>query len=144
MLANYSNQLEVLRAKVESAKAVDANIRCAYPLNESLDAHYPPVNSTKEITFIAADSSQIVPDRHAAVLYSLINIGVVVFKSGSGNAPDVKTYSDLKYGDELYTNYGMMNDELISLGRDLSERKKLLELGLRISKTSDHVYGWTD
>jgi len=134
LLANYSNQLEVLRAKVESAKAVDANIRCAYPVNESLDSHYLPMESVKDAILIAADGSQINPDRHAAVLYSLINIGVVIFKSGSGNAPDVKTYSDLKYGDELYTNHGMMNDELISLGRDLSERKKLLELGLGYPK----------
>ena len=34
LLTNYSNQLDVLRAKADSAKAVDANIRCALPVNE--------------------------------------------------------------------------------------------------------------
>jgi len=134
LLANYSNQLEVLRAKVDSAKAVDANIRCALPVKESLASHYPSAASVEDATLIAADGSQINPDRHASVLYSLINIGVVVFKSGSGEAPEVKTYTDLKYGDDLYTNHGMLTEDLVALGRDLSERKKLLELGLQYPK----------
>ncbi len=133
-LNTYASELDFLRNKVDSAKVADPNIRCAYPLNEALNSHYPIVGQIKDTTLIAADGSQIVPDRHAAVLYSLINIGIVIFKSGSGNAPDVKTYTDLKYGDELYTNHGMMNDESISLGRDISERKKLLELGLQVPK----------
>ena len=134
LLLTYANQLDVLRAKVDSAKAVDANIRCALPVNESLALHYPPAAATKDVTLIAADGSQINPDRHAAILYSLINVGVIILKSGSGDAPEVKTYTDLKYGDDLYTNYGMLTDDMVALGRDLSERKKLLELGLQYPK----------
>ncbi len=133
-LSSCANQLDVLRAKVNSAKAVDANIRCALPVNESLASHYRPAESVKEATLIAADGSQINPDRHAATLYSLINIGVVIFRSGSGDAPDVKTFTELNYGDDLYSNHGMINEDMIALGRDLSERKKLLELGLQYSK----------
>jgi hypothetical protein len=40
----------------------------------------------------------------------------------------------LKYGDDLYTNHGMMTEDMVALGRDLSERKKLLELGLQYPK----------
>jgi NurA domain len=141
LLLTYANQLDVLRAKVDSAKAVDTNIRCAYPVNESLASHYPLTESVKDATLthrvatlIAADGSQINPDRHAAILYSLINVGVIILKSGSGDAPEVKTYTDLKYGDDLYTNHGMLTDDMVALGRDLSERKKLLELGLQYPK----------
>ena len=49
LLAN-SNKLDVLRAKVDSAKSVDANIRCALPVNESLVSHYPPADSVKDAT----------------------------------------------------------------------------------------------
>jgi NurA domain len=131
LLLTYANQLDVLRAKVDSAKAVDANIRCALPVNESLASHYPLSASVKDMTIIAADGSQINPDRHAAVLYSLINVGVIILQSGSGDAPEIRTYSDLKYGDDLYTNHGMITEDMVALGRDLSERKKLLELGLQ-------------
>jgi hypothetical protein len=35
----------------------------------------------------------------------------------------------MKYGDELYTNTGnLLTEDLVALGRDLSERRKLLEL----------------
>lgn len=134
LLHRYASELDVLRAKVDSAKAVDANIRCAYPMNESLASHYLPAESAKDATLIAADGSQINPDRHAAVLYSLINVGVIILKSGSGDAPEIKTYTDLKHGDELYTNHGMITEDMVALGRDLSERQKLLELGLQYPK----------
>ena len=48
LLLTYANQLDVLRAKVDSAKAVDANIRCALPVNELLDSHYPLTESVKD------------------------------------------------------------------------------------------------
>jgi len=134
LLLTYANQLDFLRAKADSAKAVDANIRCALPVNEPLASHYPPAAAAKDATLIAADGSQINPDRHAAILYSLINVGIIILKSGSGDAPEVKTYTDLKYGDDLYTNHGMMTEDMVALGRDLSERKKLLELGLQYPK----------
>jgi hypothetical protein len=134
LLLTNSDRLDFLRAKVESAKAVDANIRCALPVNESLASHYPPAKSANDATLIAADGSQINPDRHAAILYSLINIGIIILKSGSGDAPEIKTYTDLKYGDDLYTNHGMLTEDMVALGRDLSERRKLLELGLQYPK----------
>jgi hypothetical protein len=134
LFSTYANQLDILRAKVDSAKAADPNIRCALPVDEPLASHYPSAASVKDATLIAADGSQIVPDRHASILYSLINIGLVILKSGSGSAPEIKTYSDLKYGDDLYTNHGMLTEDMVALGRDLSERKKLLELGLGYPK----------
>ncbi len=134
LLQRYASELDFLRAKVDSAKAVDANIRCAYPVHELLASHNPLAESIKEATLIAADGSQINPDRHAAILYSLINVGVIILKPGSGAAPEVKIYTDLKYGDDLYTNHGMMTEDMVALGRDLSERKKLLELGLQYPK----------
>jgi hypothetical protein len=134
LLQQYASELDFLRSKADSAKAADPNIRCAYPLNEPLDARHPPAASVKDATLIAADGSQIAPDRHASVLYSLINIGVIILKSASGNAPEIKTYSDLRYGDELYSNHSITTEDMIALGRDLSERMKLLELGLQYPK----------
>ena len=129
LLDQYANELELMRAKVDSAKAADPNLRCARPLDEALDSHYPVPDSVSKATLIAADGSQINPDRHAALLYSLINIGLVVFKPGSNRAPEIFSTVDMKYGDELYTDTGnLLTEDLVALGRDLSERRKLLEL----------------
>src|SRR3990172_4675963 len=119
LLAAYAGQPEALRVKVDSAKAVDPSLRCALPVNESLAASHPAPASAIETTLIAADGSQIAPDRHAALLYSLINIGVIVLKPGSGKTPETFSYVDLKYGNELYTDIGMLTEDLVALGRDI-------------------------
>ncbi len=120
LLAN-SDKLDFLRAKVNSAKAVDANIRCAYPLNESLTSHYPLSASAKDVTIIAADGSQINPDRHAAVQFCLINVGAIVMRLNSGQSPEIYTNTELFYGDEL-EEYKLTNEGSIALRRDLDER----------------------
>ncbi|HEY2982009.1 MAG TPA: DNA double-strand break repair nuclease NurA [Anaerolineales bacterium] len=131
LLNQYAADLDSLRLKVDAAKLADPNLRCALPVNEPLDSHHPAPESVAEATLIAADGSQVNPDRHAAVLYSLINIGAIVWRTGLGSSPQVFTYVDLAYGDELYTDTGMISEDLVALGRDLSERKKILELALR-------------
>ena len=149
LLDFYADKADELQAKVERARQHDPNLRCALPLNGraehslpsrtgvppvfaartvSLDASHPAPADEKPATLIAADGSQINPDRHAAVLYSLINVGAIVIEPGSGRPPAIFTTSDLSYGDELYTDTGTINEDLIALGRDLAERKKLLEL----------------
>ena len=135
LLGFYADRVDELQAKVERARQADPSLRCAIPLDGRLDASYPqPVSPSQATlthrvaTLIAADGSQINPDRHAAVLYSLINVGAIVIELGSGKPPEIFAFSDLKYGDELYTETGIINEDMVALGRDLAERKKLLDL----------------
>jgi len=128
LLSAYASQLDVLRNKVDSAKAADPNIRCALPLHESLDFSGPPPASVKEATLIAADGSQINPDRHAAVQFGLINVGAITLKVNSGAAPEIFTESELLYGDDLLPNGIPMSDGMVALRRDLKERSALDEL----------------
>ena len=128
LLSFYADRVDELQAKVERARQHEPNLRCALPLAGRLDASYPRPVSPSRATLIAADGSQINPDRHAAVLYSLINVGAIVIELGSGKPPEIFAFSDLKYGDELYTETGILNEDMVALGRDLAERKKLLDL----------------
>ncbi len=48
----------------------DPSLRCAIPLDERLDASFPEPAGQKSATLLAADGSQILPDRHAAVQFS--------------------------------------------------------------------------
>ena len=45
LLDAYASQLDVLRSKVDSAKAIDQNIRCALPLDENLASSHPKPDS---------------------------------------------------------------------------------------------------
>ena len=135
LLAAYASELDVLRSKVDAAKAVDQNIRCASPLDETLASSYPPPASVKEATLIAADGSQINPDRHAAVQFDLNNVGAIIMKLNSGEAPEIATESELLFGDDLLPNGIPMSDGMVALQRDLKERTKLEQLSKGIKGT---------
>jgi len=133
LLNAYASQLDALRSKVDAAKAVDANIRCAYPLDEPLASSYPPPASVIQATLIAADGSQINPDRHAAVQFGLINVGAIIMKLNSGETPEISTDTELMYGDDLLPKGIPMSEGMVALKRDLAERKKLDALSKGIS-----------
>ncbi|MFH2039865.1 MAG: DNA double-strand break repair nuclease NurA [Chloroflexota bacterium] len=128
LLNENANQVNELQHKVEQACEHDPNLRCAFPVIEALDASFKLPDLPPQLTVIAADGSQINPDRHAALFFSLINVGAIVIEIGSGKTPDTFTFSDLKYGEELYSETGLIGEDLIALGRDLAERQKLLDL----------------
>jgi len=128
LLTAYNNELDLLRSKVDSAKQADANIRCAYPLNESLASSYPPSASVIQATLIAADGSQINPDRHAAIQFCVVNVGAIQMKLNSGETPEIFTDTELLYGDDLLPNGFPLSDGMVALKRDLAERTKLDKL----------------
>jgi hypothetical protein len=128
LLTSWADKGAELRDKLDRARQADSTIRCAIPLEEHLDASLPEHVLPNPITLIAADGSQILPDRHAALLYSLVNVGAIVMLTGSGQTPEVFTDSSLLFADELYTETGMVSEEAIEQRRDIAERRKLLEL----------------
>jgi hypothetical protein len=128
LLSDHASDLDYLRSKVDAAKAVDANIRCALPLTEPLASSHPARDAASDAVLIAADGSQILPDRHEAVQFGLINVGAIILKSNSGEAPQISTDSQLLFDHELYTETGSVSQDDIEFSRDIAERKKLLEL----------------
>ena len=132
LLETFSSELDALRSKVDSAKAADANIRCAVPLDEALASSYHVPDSVPA-TLIAADGSQIVPNRHEALQYYVINVGAIAIQMGSGNTPDVETDTELKVLDEFDDTH--FSDSQVALMRDVAERKKLLEMAEKFSGT---------
>ena len=143
----YASERDVLRAKVDSAKQADPNLRCAYPLGESLASSHPAAGEAVEATVIAADGSQINPDRHAAIQFCLINVGTIQMRLGSGETPHISTETELLYGDDLLPNGNPMSDAMVALRRDLAERIKVDELskgiqGLVVSFTDGPIELW--
>jgi hypothetical protein len=128
LLAVNARELDALRQKLEAALRYDPSLRCARPVADALDSHFPLPALPSQATLLAADGSQITPDRHAAVHYGLINVGAIQMRLGSPEPPRLTVRSTLLYDDQLYTPTGALSDDALALQRDLSERIALAEL----------------
>jgi hypothetical protein len=112
----------------------DPNLRCALPVLQdgqpldALDACHPVPTLPPAAAILAADGSQIAPDRHAEVNYCLINVGAIQMRLGLPDAPRVDIQSRLLYDEQLYTGTGLLTDARLALMRDLYERQRLAEL----------------
>jgi hypothetical protein len=115
-----------LRARVEQAARLDSWLRSAKPTDEPLTSAYHMPTAPATATVIAADGSQINPDRHQAVSYFLVNIGAITMLSGSGQPPALHTDSYLHFAE--YSSTGTYTDDQVSLERDKSERVLLAKL----------------
>ena len=141
LLRDNASQLERLHQKVKLvAHNYDANLRCALPVlsfpdrqPEPLDGRYPLPALPERATILAADGSQIAPDRHAPVNYCLINVGAIQLHLGAPQAPEISIASQLLYDDELYTQSGLLTDARLALMRDLNERRRLADLAEQAS-----------
>lgn len=98
------------------------------PLDSAIDP--PPLPDTA--TIIACDGSQIQPDRHAAYLYALINIGSIVYFHDRDEPPIQFTLAELDYpgkdaggtGSELGSRFAD-NSALVGIYRDKAEIEAL-------------------
>ena len=94
-----------------------------------------------EATIVAVDGSQIYPDRHAEVHYGMVNVGAIQMRRGLVESPQTTIQCQLIYGDQLYTQVGMITEELLNLKRDLNERAMLVNLA---AKAPPPVITFTD
>ena len=123
---------EKLMAKIEQAIAVDSSWRGAEPLEGVLDVRRLPQAKLEQASLIGVDGSQIYPDRHGAMLYYLLNIGSIVLRRGSSQAPATETVPTL-YFDEtaLYDDqHYLVGSEYVNSQRELAEVTKLATLAM--------------
>jgi hypothetical protein len=129
LLESYAEDIEKMRHKVQNvARHYDQNLRCALPVRENINACFEKTLLPQQATLLAADGSQIMPDRHAEVSYCLVNVGAIQMKLGEVEAPEILIKSRLIYDDQLYTETGTLGENEISLARDVAERSLLAEL----------------
>jgi hypothetical protein len=131
LLHRFANQQEELRRIAESEPG-QKQLGCASPGDETLDAQFPAPSLPEQVTIVASDGSQIYPDQHGMAFYYAINIGTVVYRHGSGEAPEVASEPALYYTeDQVYPNGSPVNADRISAQRDLAEMQELARLALR-------------
>jgi hypothetical protein len=129
LLHQNAHELDRLREKVKRVvQQHDPSLRCALPTEEPLADHFPLPPLPPRATVLAADGSQIEPDRHAEMEYCLINVGAIQMLYGSPEPPIPKIYCRLFYDEQLYTPAGTITSATLALRRDLYERTILAEL----------------
>lgn len=129
LLKNNSENIHALRQKVQRVvQHDDPSLRCALPVSEALTASFPPPPLNERLTILAADGSQITPDRHEEVEYGLINVGAICMQLGTADPPQTWIESTLLFDEDLYTRHGTITDATLALLRDLNERAILADL----------------
>lgn len=121
------------RAKAEQGEDPKF-FRAARPLrpDEPLDRGIWPDPPPDRATIIATDGSQIMPDRHAAFLYSLVNIGAFIYHHGTPDTPAIRSTPEIFYpqpGDDDRTEDepGFDKSE-VTIARDRREIATLADL----------------
>ena len=103
-------------------RAVAAEADAAIPTDEPLNGAFPLPPLPERFTAIGADGSQIGPDRHGAALYYLINVGSLVYRHGSGEAPVPRSIPRLYYEEkDLYEGRMLVQGNLLDVRRDRAE-----------------------
>jgi hypothetical protein len=119
----YAGDLERLHTLAEQA---DPKLKCALPSREPLDAVFPAPEPPIQATILAADGSQIYPDPHGWALYYVINVGSLVYRHGSGQAPAAE--SAPRVARAVDADGGLIGGERIDARRDVAEIQKLADL----------------
>ena len=119
---------EALLRKVEAARR--HRWAGAIPTSEAVGEAFPLPAVPARYNVIAADGSQVYPDRHGIALYYLINIGSIVFRCGLPQAPSTASQPEVYYQDEdLYEDEGGQKPKVkIDAERDRAELAELARL----------------
>lgn len=117
--------------RLARAAEVDASWRGAEPLGERLDERCQLPSPAPRATLIASDGSQIYPDAHGIALYFVTNVGTIVLRQGSGQAPDTGTEPILTMGGEDVAEEAgqdLIDSEEVNLRRSQRELQALADL----------------
>jgi hypothetical protein len=118
-----ASDTEKLRQMIEFAVESKPSQKIAKPLQEDPLRSYAAPSLPEKYTLLSADGSQIVPNRHRALQFGLINIGILTVNFGSGLPPEIKLVSELLDHKEVIGDDGnLASEDDIALIRDLRER----------------------
>ncbi|NOZ51120.1 MAG: DNA double-strand break repair nuclease NurA [Chloroflexi bacterium] len=119
-----------LAAKIQAAITAESTWRGAEPLEGTLDRRVSPQAVADTLSLIGVDGSQIYPDRHGPVMYYLLNMGSIVLRAGSGQAPLVDTQPELFFSESDMYDKGqnLVNNEWVNSRRELAEMRTLADL----------------
>lgn len=127
-LERFATKTEFLTQRVEQAIAQEGRtLRCAKPFDSIQNAALPLPDLQIRINLAASDGSQILPDRHAEILFGMINLGGITLPQNSPALPVEVTQSEF-----WFSQNEAFNEALFNFRRDVLERNFLLEISLTL------------
>ncbi len=149
-LNQLGERLPVARAALQALEAADEELQRkvrlalqarwagAIPTVEPVNAAIPLPTYPPRFNVIAADGSQIYPDRHGVALYYLINVGSITFRQGLPQAPSTASRPEVFYEDaDLYEeDGGQVPSVMIDAERDVRELGELARLAASEAATA--------
>ena len=134
-LQALAGQDPALQTKIE--RALSLHWAGAIPTDEPANTTFPCPQHPKLANIIAADGSQVYPDRHGIALYYLINTGSIVFRHGMDDAPTCASHPRLFYENEdMYLGEHLIQGALVDSQRDLAEVRELARLAAAESEAA--------
>jgi NurA domain-containing protein len=141
-LAELSERLPAAHAMLNAIGVADDELRRkvqaalilrwagAIPTAEGVNDAFPLPAHPLRVNVVAADGSQIYPDRHGVALYYLVNVGSIVFRHGLAQAPGTHSQPEVFYEDaDLYEeDGGQIPSVKIDADRDVRELAELARL----------------
>ncbi|WP_022835812.1 DNA double-strand break repair nuclease NurA [Salisaeta longa] len=100
-------------------------------LRDDPTARYAAPERPTPLTIVAADGSQIYPDRHVEPTFFLLNISKIAFQYGTTEPPVLDAVPDLHFRERLDAHFdatlGSVTTEVVSALRDEAELRMLLD-----------------
>ena len=149
LLNEFATDFDALETRILKAEQVQEAVRFSWlgaaPAGEALNQYHSEPNGPEKVTIIASDGSQIYPDRHALVLYYLINIGVIAYQQGTSLAPVTRSEAKLFYEEEDLKENGFLNPpSVVNVKRDLGELEILANLSTAYQPVGDPMVALID
>ena len=133
VLQNAAQNQDELRTDIHHlTDKVDRLLRCAAPLDEPINAQYPPGKMPQKAMVIGADGSQILPSAHS-LPFGLTNAAAIMMPIGSWSPDTIqkRTETEVFAEDVRINTTGVhLTEESIDLYRDVRERELLAETAL--------------
>lgn len=151
LLTEYAAEFTTLDERITRAEQVQQTQRFGWvgatPTNEALSEAHPLPPCPEQVTVIASDGSQILPDQHAITLYYLINTGSIIYRHGSNRKPE--TFNPTPHlcfaSEELLDEQGrIISPSEVNVKRDLAELEILVDRVTHTGGTTEPVIALLD
>jgi len=112
-------------------KGIGSRWTGAIPTDEPINLIHPAPSDPERYNVVGADGSQIYPDRHEIARYALINVGSILIKHGSGEAPLIRQEGTLTFDfyDPQNDDLNLESAAIINGRRDVAEMEALADWG---------------
>ena len=141
LLHQFSSEFDALHDRIKRAEQVQQTQRFGWvgaaPTAEAIAASQPLPACPDQLTVIASDGSQIMPDQHAIFPYYLINVGSFTYRHGSNRKPDPYNPPPLLNFEPFDERGQLISPAEINVQRDLAELEVLID---RVQQLDDNAW----